>query len=175
MGKSTNQIHRLHHANVFLEGLPLLGRAEEVELPDLKWKTGEHKALGMNSTPNYPTVLEGMKAKFKWSSLYPEIFAMMADPFQMLRLQVYASLQVYSGLGLETEVPVVIFLRGWFSSQKQGKFAAGANVETDSELEVVYYKMCVAGKDVIEVDAHANIYAVNGDDKMATLRANLGI
>jgi uncharacterized protein len=175
MATSLNQINRLHHANVYLEGLPMLGRCEEASLPEIKWMTDKHKALGLIAQNEYPTQMEGMKAKFKWSSLYPEVFALVADPTKMLRLQVYGSIQVYTGVQLTAEIPVVCFLRGWFNSQKTGDYKAGANVETESEMSVVYYKMVVDGATVLEVDTEANVYAVNGDDKLATLRANLGL
>ena len=40
------EINKLTNANVYLNGNNLLGRAEEVELPQIKHKMAEHKALG---------------------------------------------------------------------------------------------------------------------------------
>ena len=41
------KINKLTNANVYLNGINLLGRAEEVQLPQIKHKLAEHKALGM--------------------------------------------------------------------------------------------------------------------------------
>ena len=41
------EINKLTNANVYLDGVNLLGRAEEVQLPQIKHKMAEHKALGI--------------------------------------------------------------------------------------------------------------------------------
>ena len=41
------KINKLTNANVYMNGVNLLGRAEEVQLPQIKHKMAEHKALGM--------------------------------------------------------------------------------------------------------------------------------
>ena len=46
MGKIA--INRITNANVYIDGASLLGRAEEVELPQIKAKMSEHKALGLS-------------------------------------------------------------------------------------------------------------------------------
>ncbi len=40
-------INRVCNANVYLDGTSFLGRAESVDLPNIKHKFAEHKALGM--------------------------------------------------------------------------------------------------------------------------------
>lgn len=41
------EINRITNANIYLDGTNLLGRAEEVKLPDVSMIMQEHKALGM--------------------------------------------------------------------------------------------------------------------------------
>ena len=41
------EINRITNANIYLDGANLLGRAEEVKLPDVSMTMQEHKALGM--------------------------------------------------------------------------------------------------------------------------------
>lgn len=40
------EINRITNANIYLDGTNLLGRAEEVKLPDVSMIMQEHKALG---------------------------------------------------------------------------------------------------------------------------------
>ena len=56
------EINKLTNANVYLNGTNLLGRAEEVELPQIKHKMAEHKALGMIGSAEF---FSGM---IKWSA-----------------------------------------------------------------------------------------------------------
>ncbi len=47
------EINRITNANIYLDGANLLGRAEEVKLPDVSMTMQEHKALdgGQGGTP----------------------------------------------------------------------------------------------------------------------------
>lgn len=47
-------------------------------------------------------------------------------------------------------------------------------VELDTSLTIYYIKVVVDGQEKLEVDAFANIYKVNGEDKLATYRTNIG-
>ncbi|WP_027809960.1 phage major tail tube protein, partial [Burkholderia cenocepacia] len=41
------EINRITNANIYVNGNSLLGRAEEIKLPDISAIMQEHKALGM--------------------------------------------------------------------------------------------------------------------------------
>jgi len=41
------KVNRLTNANVYVDGQSQLGKAEEVNLPDITFMLSEHKALGM--------------------------------------------------------------------------------------------------------------------------------
>ena len=58
-------INRLTNANVYLDGGSMLGRAEEVNLPVLKAKMAEHKALGMVGTIEAFAGFEKLEGKIK--------------------------------------------------------------------------------------------------------------
>ena len=47
------EINKLTNANIYMNGTNLLGRAEEVQLPQIKHKMAEHKALGMVGSVNF--------------------------------------------------------------------------------------------------------------------------
>ena len=50
------EINRITNANIYLDGANLLGRAEEVKLPDVSMTMQEHKALGMVGKVELPAV-----------------------------------------------------------------------------------------------------------------------
>lgn len=167
-------IKRLTNANVYLDGTSFLGRAEEVELPNIKHKMVEHKALGMVGTIEAWSGIEKMEAKFKWSSFYKEILGKAANPFKAVSVQVRGSLETYTPAGRVSEVPVVVFLTGQFDSIPAGNYKQHDNVEITNGMTVSYCKIVVDGSTVVEFDAFANIYKADGEDLLATYRANIG-
>jgi len=167
-------IKRVTNANVYLDGTSFLGRAEEVELPNIKHKMVEHKALGMVGTIEAWSGIEKMEAKFKWASFYKEVLAKAADPFKAVSVQVRSSLETYTSAGRVSEVPVVVFLTGQFDSIPTGKYKQHDNVELECGMAVSYCKVVVDGADVVEFDAFANIYKADGKDLLSTYRANIG-
>lgn len=64
------EINKLTNANVYMNGINLLGRAEEVQLPQIKHKMAEHKALGMVGSAEFFAGIDKMECKIKWNALY---------------------------------------------------------------------------------------------------------
>ncbi|MEW5885479.1 MAG: phage major tail tube protein [Pseudomonadota bacterium] len=167
-------IHRLTNANVYLDGGSMLGRAEEVELPVLKAKMAEHKALGMVGSIEAYAGFEKLEGKIKWSSLYPEALKKTANPFASVQLQLRASVEVYSSAGRSQELPLVALLTVTFKSLPGGGYKQHENVELESEFTATYMKLTVGGEDIMEIDALANIYKAAGQDVLATYRTHIG-
>ena len=64
------EINRITNANIYLDGANLLGRAEEVKLPDVSMTMQEHKALGMVGKVELPAGFDKMEGEIKWNSFY---------------------------------------------------------------------------------------------------------
>lgn len=168
------QVNKLYNANVYVNGISFLGRAEEVTLPQVKAKMVEHKGLGMFGVIETAAGIEKMDAKIKWGSMYPEVLTEAANPYKAVSIQVRASLETHDSTGRVDEVPVVVFMTAQFRNFPGLGFKHQDNVEVETELSVSYYKLQVDGKDIIEADAFANIWKVEGEDILATYKANLG-
>lgn len=167
-------INKLYNANVYVNGVSFLGRAEEVTLPKVQAKMVEHKALGMFGVIETAAGIEKMEAKIKWSSLYPEVIGEAANPYKSVSIQVRASLETHDSTGRIAEVPVVAFMTAQFKQFPGVGFKHQDNAEVETELTVSYYKLTIDGKDYIEVDAFANIWKVEGEDILAQYRTNIG-
>lgn len=172
---SNIKVNRLTNANVYLNGKSLLGRAEEVNLPDIKHMLSEHKALGMVGKVELWSGVDKLEAKIKWNSFYADVHKQFADPFKALNLQLRSSLEVYTAQGRTEQQPVVVFLTGQSKNFPTGNFKQHDNVELESNLTVTYVKVVVNGENIIEFDVLSNIFKVAGQDVMATYRQNLGI
>lgn len=169
-------IYRLTNANVYLNGNNFFGRAEELELPKVAHKYAEHKALGMAGTAEFWAGIDKLEAKIKWSALYPEAYAAMANPTQVVALTVRASLEQYDGTeGRTAQLPVRAELRGAFKEFPMGTFKPKENVEFDSTMSVYYAKLVVDGQELFEIDVLNNLYKVDGADLLDQYRANLGL
>lgn len=168
------QINRLTNANLYINGASFLGRAEEATLPDIKVKQTEHKGLGMVGTLELPAGLEKMEAKFKMTSLYPEVVGVAGNPYATVSIQVRSNLETWQGQGLASQVPVVVYLSGRFTNLPLGGYKAKDNAEFELNMSVTAAKLVVNGQELYEVDVLNNIHKVNGNDLLAVYRANIG-
>ena len=166
------EINKLTNANVYMNGVNLLGRAEEVQLPQIKHKMAEHKAL--------------MECKIKWNALYPAVMAVCSNPFLATMIQVRANLETYNGTGRIKEVPATAFLIGTFKEFPLGfligtfkEFPLGnikpqENAEYETTMSVTYAKLVVDGVEIFEIDVLENIYKVGMVDMLSTFKKNTG-
>lgn len=168
------EIHRITNANVYLDGQSLLGRAESVELPRIKAKMAEHKALGMVGTIEAFAGFEKLEGKIKWSSYYADVLKKVANPFKAVQLQVRGSMPIIVGGSVNREAPVVAMLSVVFRSLPGGAFQQHDNVELETEFTAYYMKLTVDGQEVAEIDVLENIYKAGGVDLLAQYKANIG-
>jgi uncharacterized protein len=106
-------VDRITNANIYIDGVGMLGRAEEVEVAWPKAKMADHKGLGMAGTAEFPAGIGKLEAKLKWISLCPEVLSAMSI-FASHQLQVRASKETYTSQGRTLEVPVVLLMTAQF-------------------------------------------------------------
>ena len=168
------QVNRLTNANIYVNGVSKLGTAEEITAPDIKFMLAEHKALGMVGKVELFSGIDKLEMKIKWNSFYADVMAQFSNPFNALQLQIRSSLETYTSQGRSAEVPVVVYVTGMIKNVPMGNFKQHDNVELESTLTATYVKFQVNGVEVMEFDALANIYKVNGVDVLLNYRNNIG-
>lgn len=168
------EINKLTNANVYLDGKNLLGRAEEVQLPQIKHKMAEHKALGMIGSAEFFAGIEKLECKIKWNALYPDVLRTCANPFLASLIQVRASLETYNGQGRIKEVPATAFIMGTFKEFPLGNIKPGDNAEFETTMAVTYAKLIVDKQEIFEVDILQNIYKVGPLDMLTLFKKNIG-
>jgi len=168
-------VNRVTQANIYLTGTgSLLGRAEEVSLPDVKAKMSEHKAIGMVGSLELPSGIDKMEMKIKWNAIYPDTMKKFNDIFTARKLQIRGSVESYTAEGRTAQVPAKCFVTVLPKNIPLGSFKQHDNVELEQMFTVTYFKLEVGGDPITEVDVLNNIYRVDGVDLLATFRANLG-
>lgn len=169
------ELNTLNNANIYVNGNCLLGRAEEIKLPTIKFKMADHKAVGMVGGIKLPSGIEALEGgEVKWNSFYQEVWGQLLDPFTAVQMQVRGSLETFTSQGRVAQVPYVVYLTASFHEVPMGDFKQNDKAEFASKFYASYVKQQVNGQDVLELDMMANIYKVNGVDKLGTYRANIG-
>ena len=168
------KINKLTNANVYMNGVNLLGRAEEIQLPQIKHKMAEHKALGMVGSAEFFAGIDKLECKIKWNALYPEVLMTASNPFLLIIIQVRASLETYNGMGRISEAPATAFLIGTFKEFPLGTLKPHENAEYETTMSVTYAKLIVDGIEIFEIDVLENIYKVNVIDMLSQFKKNTG-
>jgi len=104
------QINPLNNANIYIDGNCLLGRAEEVKLPAVKFEMADHKAVGMVGTIKLPSGIEALEGESKWNSFYQDVWGRLLDPVTSVQLQVRGNLETHTSLGRIAQVSYVVYL-----------------------------------------------------------------
>lgn len=168
------QLNRITNANIYVDGNCLLGQADEVKLPDITAIMTEHKALGMVGKIELPAGFDKLEGEIKWNSHYRDVWLKMNDPFTMVQLQIRNNVETYGSMGRMQQVPLVTFLSVMFKKNPMGTFKQNENAEFPSSFACYYVKQQLNGEDMIELDVLANIYKVNGVDRLDIYRNNIG-
>lgn len=168
------QVNSLTNANVYIDGVGLLGRAEEVEIPQPRHRMIDYKGLGMAGTTELWGGVDKLEAKIRWASFDAETLAMAASPFKTHSFQVRGSLEQYTSQGRSAELPVVYLMSGVFKDAGAASFKHQSMVETHSAISVYHCELYVAGTQIYLYDVFANLYVVGGVDQLSAFRTNLG-
>ena len=167
-------INQIVNANVYINGNSQMGRANEVKIPDIEFETIEHKGLGLHGVIKLPAGTNAIEAEITWDSFYPDVRAVLLNPYKNTQLMIRSNLQVFNAAGLAAEEPMVTVMN--VSAAKIGGTGHKnkENAEFGDTLNVFSIKQTVAGKELLFIDVLANIYRVNGQDVLQKYRTNIG-
>lgn len=168
------QLNRITNANIYLEGNNLLGRAEEVKLPDVTAIMQEHKALGMVGKIELPAGFDKLEGEIKWNSLYDDAAKITANPYKAVQLMCRSNIETYGAQGRVKQVALVTYLTVMFKKNPLGTFKQHDNGEFGSSFTASYIKQVIDGNEILELDYLANIFKVNGEDMLQDYRTNIG-
>ncbi len=163
----------LNHFNVYDEtGTKVIGISGEIELGELEAITDTIEGTGVLGEIEDPVTghFSSLKVKIPFSVLYDDLFSFMnttKPPAFTLR----ASMQCMDpGTGITDYYPVRIFVRGKASNTNLGKVAKGKKGEPEIELEVLYIKISINNKIVLELDKLNFRFVLNGVDMLKKIR-----
>lgn len=167
-------VNSLSNANIYLNGVGLLGRAAEVKVPQPKRMMADYKGLGMVGRIEIPVGFDKLDGSIKWSSFDPTTITQLGSSTGAQLISVMADLQTLSASGEISESPVIMNWTALTKDMGPLDFKAQELVEYESAFTVYHVELYVAGVQLYLYDAFSNQYVVGGVDQLANYRANIG-
>lgn len=164
----------LNHFNVYNDSAKkLIGISGELELPEMEAITDTLEGSGVLGEIEDPVTgqFSSMKMKIPFAVLYEDMFSIM-NTTKPPQLTMRASMQCMDPSTGETGYyPVKIVVRGKASTSNMGKVVKGKKMEPEVELEILYIKIQINNKTVLELDKLNFKYVLNGVDMLAKIRS----
>lgn len=163
----------LKNFNLFNDGNSLMGIADEVTLPKLSRKTEEFQAAGMPMPVDID--ISNDKIELDWTAagfLFEAVKQYGATKVgaNMLR---FAGAYQREDTGDVDAVEIVV--RGRHKEIDFGNAKVGDKSQTKIKTTCSYYKLTVNSQVLIEIDAMAMIFVVNGVDMLEKQRKAIGL
>jgi P2 family phage contractile tail tube protein len=159
--------------NLFGNGENWMGQVEEITLPKLTRKMEEYQGGGMAGPVEIDMGQEKIEMEWTAGGLIESVF----DSYGKSSLD--GDALRFTGAYIRDDsdetVAVEILVRGRHSEIDMGNAKRGDKNQLKVKTSCVYYKLSIAGKDVIEIDTIGYLFKVNGEDRMAERRKALGI
>lgn len=169
-----SELNAIYNANVYIDGVNLLGQAAEFKMPEIEISMDEHKGLGMVGTIKLPSGVEALEGEITWNSIYPNVVAKAYNPFKASQLMVRGNLQTFNAEGLKTEVPIVVTVSAMFSKNALGTFKPKEKSEHPTTFQTTECRVVIDGREYLYYNAYTNTYRVNGSDVLSQYRKNIG-
>lgn len=162
----------LKNMNLFVDGRGYAGRVDEIELPKLSLKTEEHRAGGMDLPIEVELGMEKLESNLTISDYDAEVFKL----FGLLDRQ-DTPVTVRGAIQRQGEAAqaVVIALRGGWKEIDSGTWKPGDKSTLKVAVAVNYFKLTIAGQEIVEIDAINLVRKVGGVDQMADIRSAIGM
>ena len=160
--------------NVFVDGVSMIGVAEEITLPKLGRKTEDFEAGGMGGPIELDLGQEKLEMgmTFKgWNKDVLKQYGVFAADGVPLR---FRGAQRSDDADANTDA-IEISVRGKFKELDFGSTKKGEANSLKITMPLTAFKYEINGEPLIDLDLINNIFVVDGEDRMADERKALGI
>lgn len=164
----------LKNFNLIVDGRGYAGRIEELTLPKLSRKMEEFRGGGMNAPVEIDMGMEKLECEFTLAEYNEDVLKLWGlTDAAGCSLKFKGSLEADDASS--TQTPVEVIVRGRWRELDMGGWKGGDKATLKVTVAVSYYKYNASGQDLIEIDVPGMIEKVNGVDRLAATRANLGL
>ena len=176
MANGTNNVpERLINVRVYNDSNDLLGIAT-VDLPEIEAMSDTVSGAGIAGEVESPVLghFSSMTTTFTWRTI--EASAMVLCQQKAHAVEIRGSQQVYDGTsGTYSTIPVRASMRIVPKTVSLGSFEPGSTTDTEQEFEVLYLKLFVNNKEMLEIDKYNYVAKFGTEDALAGVRSDLGL
>lgn len=147
-----------------------------VDLPDIEAMTDTVSGAGIAGEIDSPTLghFGSMTLTLNWRTITGDATRLNAQRVHALEMR--ASQQINDAANGELRTQSVrIVTRCMPKNLSLGSLEVSATTDSSSEFEVLYMKIFIDGKEVVEIDKYNFKYAVGGVDFLRQVRKDLGL
>ena len=171
-----NQIpEKLINFRVYNDNQDLLGIAD-VTMPTISYMTDSVSGAGVAGEVDSPVMghFQSMTVSMNWRTVNSALTGLVR--FRGHALELRGAQQIYdSGTSEWRAQPLKVVLRAMPKSGNLGTLNVGVSAGATTEHEVVYLKVDVDDKTVLEIDKYNFICNIDGTDYLASVKSALGL
>lgn len=147
-----------------------------VDLPEIEAMSDTVSGAGIAGEVESPVLghYGSMTTTFTWRTIEPAAMELSKPGSHYVELR--SSQQNYdSANGIYGSTPVRMSMCIAPKTVTLGTLAPGASTETEQEFEVLYLKVYIDNREVLEIDKFNSVARFNGVDVLESVRADLGM
>lgn len=166
---------RLINFKVYNNSNDLLGVAN-VELPEIEAMSDTVSGAGIAGEVESPILghYSSMTTTLSWRTIEKAAMTLAAQKSHAVEIR--GSQQIYDAAnGVYSTAPVRVSMRITPKTVSLGSFEPGATTDTEQEFEVLYLKVFINDKAVLEIDKYNYVAKFGDEDLLQSVRADLGI
>ncbi|MGN1125534.1 MAG: phage major tail tube protein [Candidatus Gastranaerophilaceae bacterium] len=165
----------LSNAHLFI-GTSMFGKVNEFKFPDVENVTASMKTIDSIGEYVLPIALKLDDSSIKFAGFSTEAFEKFADMQEEHIVTVRGNLKEFQGVVLQNERPIKGLIKCLTKKiSALGTIKGQENAEFSVDLIPHAVKLEYNGNVLLEIDLPNNIYTVNGEDKLARMKNNLGL
>lgn len=176
MASGENNVpERLINFRVYSDSNDLLGIAT-VDLPEIEYMTDTVSGAGIAGEVESPILghFGSMTTTFTWRTIESKAINLAAQKAHTVDVrgsqQVYdAANGTYATKGIRATMKLVP------KNVTLGSLEVGSTTNTETEFEVLYIKLYIAGDSVLEIDKYNYKAEIGGNDVLSSVRSDLGL
>ena len=162
----------LKNFNLFVDGRGFAGNVEGFTPPALTLVTEDFRGGGMDAPVALDMGMEAMESSFSLISYDRDVLALFGvAEGNAFNATARGALESYDG----TVTPVVHALRGKITKVEEDEWKPGEKMSLKITMRLDYYRKDHGGQTVHEIDILNGVRTINGTDRMADIRAALGL
>lgn len=169
-----NKIRKMWNGALFVGAQGFQGLVKSITMPTVASTTSAHETVSTLGSINLANGKEAMESTMEWQGADASISAIAYNTIDIQDLQFRSQIEQHDGTQMVL-VPIAWFFRGRFREKTGANFEAKTDATSSSTMDVYYIREEIGGRAVYEYDPMNSIEKINGVDKLAQTRANLGL